>query len=99
MDLVEAVADVSPELRIRYTSPHPKDYPLELLQLMAERPNICSQLHMPAQSGSTEMLQRMKRGYTREAYIELIDTVRSVIPDVGMYSFQKRRFRRSIVFN
>jgi len=86
VDLVEKVSDISPELRIRYTSPHPKDYPLELLQLMAERPNICSQLHMPAQSGSTEMLKRMKRGYTREAYIELIDTVRSVIPDVAISS-------------
>jgi MiaB/RimO family radical SAM methylthiotransferase len=86
VDLVEAVADVSPELRIRYTSPHPKDYPLELLQLMVERPNVCSQLHMPAQSGSTDMLKRMKRGYTREAYIELIDTVRSVIPDVAISS-------------
>ncbi|VEU38282.1 unnamed protein product [Pseudo-nitzschia multistriata] len=86
VDLVEAVADISPELRIRYTSPHPKDYPLELLQLMAERPNICSQLHMPAQSGSTEMLKRMKRGYTREAYIELIDAVRTVIPDVAISS-------------
>lgn len=86
VDLVEAVADVSPELRIRYTSPHPKDYPLELLELMAERPNVCSQLHMPAQSGSTDMLKRMKRGYTREAYIELIDTVKSVIPDVAISS-------------
>lgn len=86
VDLVEAVANISPELRIRYTSPHPKDYPLELLQLMAERPNVCSQLHMPAQSGSTDMLKRMKRGYTREAYIELIDTVRSVIPDVAISS-------------
>eukprot|EP00536_Pseudo-nitzschia_multiseries_P009012 jgi/Psemu1/199737/e_gw1.244.58.1 len=86
VDLVEAVADVSPELRIRYTSPHPKDYPFELLQLMAERPNVCSQLHMPAQSGSTEMLKRMKRGYTREAYMELIDTVRTVIPDVAISS-------------
>jgi len=86
VDLVEAVADISPELRIRYTSPHPKDYPVELLQLMAERPNVCSQLHMPAQSGSTEMLKRMKRGYTREAYLELIDTVRTVIPDVAISS-------------
>ena len=86
VDLVEAVAEISPELRIRYTSPHPKDYPMELLQLMAERPNICSQLHMPAQSGSTDMLKRMKRGYTREAYIGLIDSVRSVIPDVAISS-------------
>lgn len=86
VDLVEAVSDISPELRVRFTSPHPKDYPVELLHLMADRPNVCSQLHMPAQSGSTSMLRRMKRGYSREAYIELIDTVRAIIPDVALSS-------------
>jgi ribosomal protein RSM22 (predicted rRNA methylase) len=86
VDLVEAVSDISPELRVRFTSPHPKDYPVELLHLMAERPNVCSQLHMPAQSGSSSMLKRMKRGYTREAYMELIDTVHSIIPDVALSS-------------
>ena len=86
VDLVEAVSDISPELRVRFTSPHPKDYPSDLLYLMAERPNVCSQLHMPAQSGSTSMLKRMKRGYSREAYIELIDTVKDVIPDVALSS-------------
>ena len=85
-DLVHAVSQISPELRVRFTSPHPKDYPQELLQLMADTPNICNQLHMPAQSGSTSMLKRMKRGYSREAYIELIDTVRSTIPDVALSS-------------
>lgn len=85
-DLVEAIADISPELRLRFTSPHPKDYPQELLHLMAERPNICNQLHMPAQSGSTSMLKRMKRGYSREAYLELIDSVQSIIPDVALSS-------------
>jgi MiaB/RimO family radical SAM methylthiotransferase len=86
VDLVEAVSLISPELRVRFTSPHPKDYPHELLQLMAERSNVCNQLHMPAQSGSTTMLQRMKRGYTREAYLELMETVHSVIPDVALSS-------------
>lgn len=71
---------------MRFTSPHPKDYPAELLQLMAERHNVCKQLHMPAQSGSTLVLKRMRRGYTREAYMELIDTVRSTIPDVSISS-------------
>jgi MiaB/RimO family radical SAM methylthiotransferase len=85
-DLVEAISDVSPELRVRFTSPHPKDYPTELLHLMAERPNVCNQLHMPAQSGSSLMLQRMKRGYTREAYLELIDSVKTIIPDVALSS-------------
>lgn len=86
IDLVESVSDISPELRVRFTSPHPKDYPQELLQLMAERPNVCSQLHMPAQSGSTSMLKRMKRGYTREAYLDLMESVKTTIPDVALSS-------------
>lgn len=86
VDLVEAVSDVSPELRVRFTSPHPKDYPTDLLRLMAERPNVCSQLHMPAQSGSTAVLGRMKRGYGRDAYLELVETARAVIPDVALSS-------------
>jgi len=86
VDLVERIADLSPELRVRFTSPHPKDYPTELLHCMAERPNVCNQLHLPAQSGSTSMLKRMKRGYSREAYLQLIDTVHSIIPDVALSS-------------
>jgi len=86
VDLVEAVSDISPELRVRFTSPHPKDYPPELLSLMAERNNVCNHLHMPAQSGSSSVLQRMRRGYTKEAYMELIDDVRATIPDVGISS-------------
>lgn len=70
----------------RFTSPHPKDYPPPLLTLMAERPNICSHLHMPAQSGSSTVLERMRRGYTREAYLELIEDVRRLIPDVAISS-------------
>jgi MiaB/RimO family radical SAM methylthiotransferase len=85
-DLVAAVSDISSELRVRFTSPHPKDYPPPLLTLMAERPNVCNHLHMPAQSGSTSMLQRMKRGYSREAYLELMDTVHEIIPDVAISS-------------
>lgn len=85
-DLVEAVSDISPEVRVRFTSPHPKDYPPELLQLMADRPNVCNQLHMPAQSGSSSVLQRMRRGYTREAYLTLLDDVRATIPDVAISS-------------
>lgn len=86
VDLVERISDLSPELRVRFTSPHPKDYPEELLHLMAERPNVCNQLHLPAQSGSTTMLKRMKRGYSREAYLELVETVHSIIPDVALSS-------------
>ncbi|KAI2506995.1 Uncharacterized protein family UPF0004 [Fragilaria crotonensis] len=85
-DLVDAVSRLSPELRVRFTSPHPKDYPPELLQLMAERSNVCSQLHMPAQSGNTAVLERMRRGYSRDAYLQLIEDVRSTIPDVAISS-------------
>ncbi|KAL7439797.1 hypothetical protein ACHAXH_005744 [Discostella pseudostelligera] len=85
-DLLEAVSDLSPELRIRFTSPHPKDYPPPLLSLMAERNNICKHLHMPAQSGSSAVLERMRRGYTREAYLELINDVKVMIPDVAISS-------------
>jgi MiaB/RimO family radical SAM methylthiotransferase len=86
-DLLEAVAAIDPDqLRVRFTSPHPKDYPFHLLQLMADTPNLCNSLHMPAQSGSTTVLARMKRGYTREAYLNLIDDVKATIPDVAISS-------------
>ena len=83
-NLLEAVSNISPELRVRFTSPHPKDYPPSLLSLMSERANICNHLHMPAQSGSSLVLERMRRGYTREAYLELINDVRTLIPDVAI---------------
>lgn len=67
-----------PEMRVRFTSPHPKDFPDDLLHLMRERPNLCNSVHLPAQSGSTEVLKRMRRGYTREAYLELLHRVREV---------------------
>ncbi|KAL7511142.1 hypothetical protein ACHAXN_008040 [Cyclotella atomus] len=86
VDLLEAVSSISPELRVRFTSPHPKDYPPPLLTLMSERANICNHLHMPAQSGSTSVLERMRRGYSREAYLELIDDVKRLIPDVAISS-------------
>lgn len=83
-DLLDAVSAVDPEVRVRFTSPHPKDYPDALLQLMAERPNVCSSIHMPAQSGSTAVLERMRRGYSREAYLELVQHIRATIPGVAL---------------
>ncbi|KAG7208503.1 hypothetical protein KM043_014726 [Ampulex compressa] len=71
-DLLDKVSRVNPEMRIRFTSAHPKDFPDEVLHLIAERPNICNQLHLPAQSGNSLVLERMRRGYTREAYIDLV---------------------------
>jgi hypothetical protein len=73
-------------MRFRFTSPHPKDYPDELLYLMRDRHNVCKLIHMPAQSGSSAVLERMRRGYTREAYLELVQKIRSIIPDVGLSS-------------
>lgn len=83
-ELLDRVAAVDPEIRIRFTSPHPKDFSDEVLAVIASRPNVCKQLHMPAQSGSTAVLQRMRRGYTREAYDALVDHVRASIPGVAL---------------
>jgi MiaB/RimO family radical SAM methylthiotransferase len=85
-ELLDRVSLVNPEMRIRFTSPHPKDFPVDLLHLISERPNICNSVHMPIQSGSTSMLSRMRRGYSREAYLELVETMRKIIPDVWISS-------------
>ncbi|KFP31483.1 CDK5 regulatory subunit-associated protein 1, partial [Colius striatus] len=86
--LLDQVSRIDPEMRIRFTSPHPKDFPDEasVLQLIQERHNICKQLHLPAQSGSTRVLEAMRRGYTREAYLELVQHVRESIPGVSLSS-------------
>lgn len=86
VDLLEALSDVDPNLRIRFTSPHPKDFPDGLLQLMRDRDNICKQIHLPAQSGSTSMLERMRRGYSREAYLDLVARIREIVPSVALSS-------------
>lgn len=71
--LLEKVAEIDPEMRIRFTSPHPKDFPDEVLSLINERHNICKHIHLPAQSGNSRILQLMKRGYTRESYLNLVN--------------------------
>lgn len=85
-DLLDRLAIEFPEMRFRYTSPHPKDFPDELLYVMRDRHNICKNIHLPAQSGNSKMLERMRRGYTREAYLELVQKIRNIIPDVGLTS-------------
>ncbi|XP_066526676.1 CDK5 regulatory subunit-associated protein 1 isoform X2 [Hoplias malabaricus] len=85
-ELLDRVSLVDPTMRIRFTSPHPKDFPDEVLQLIQERKNICKQIHLPAQSGSSRILQTMRRGYTREAYLELVDNIRKIIPGVSLSS-------------
>lgn len=81
-DLMDQVSRVNGLKRIRFTSPHPKDFPVPLLQLMAERDNICNHVHMPLQAGSNRILQKMNRTYTQEEFLALIDTTRRMIPNV-----------------
>jgi MiaB/RimO family radical SAM methylthiotransferase len=81
-ELLDRVAALDPEMRIRFTSPHPKDFPDDVLRVIAARPNVCTCLHMPAQSGSNSVLERMARGYTREAYLALVKRARAIIPGV-----------------
>lgn len=85
-DLLNEVSKINPEMRIRFTSPHPKDFPMDVLDLIRDRPNICSALHLPVQSGSTTMLDRMRRGYTRESYLDLVNRARETIPGVAISS-------------
>lgn len=85
-DLLDQVSRIDPDVRIRFTSPHPKDFPDEVLHLIAERRNICKQIHLPAQSGSSRVLKAMRRGYTREAYLDLVRNIKQIIPDVSLSS-------------
>ncbi len=81
-DLLVTLSDLDPELRVRFTSPHPKDFPDEVFDVISSRPNLGKHLHLPAQSGSTSMLKRMRRGYSREAYLALVQRAREKIPGV-----------------
>ncbi|KAJ2449240.1 hypothetical protein GGF42_004837 [Coemansia sp. RSA 2424] len=81
-ELLHRVAQVDPEMRIRFTSPHPKDFPDELLYVIRDNANVCRNIHLPLQSGSSSCLERMRRGYSREAYLDLVKHIRKVIPDV-----------------
>ncbi|XP_016961405.1 CDK5RAP1-like protein [Drosophila biarmipes] len=85
-ELLRAVARAVPEMRIRFTSPHPKDFSDEVLRVIRDHPNVCKQLHLPAQSGNTQVLERMRRGYSREAYLELVQHIRRFLPNVGLSS-------------
>ncbi|XP_004232445.1 CDK5RAP1-like protein [Solanum lycopersicum] len=85
-DLLDRLAIEFPEMRFRYTSPHPKDFPDDLLYVMRDRYNICKSIHLPAQSGSSAVLERMRRGYTREVYLDLVKKIRDIIPDMGISS-------------
>ena len=85
-DLLEAVALAVPEMRIRFTSPHPKDMDDRAIQAMAKHPNICKHIHLPAQSGNDRILKLMKRNYTRAWYLERVTAIRAVMPDCAITS-------------
>jgi tRNA-2-methylthio-N6-dimethylallyladenosine synthase len=82
--LMDEASKINSEIRFRFSSPHPKDFPDDLLKLIAERPNLCNYIHIPAQAGSDTMLERMRRPYTREQYLILIDKMKSVIPGLSL---------------
>lgn len=84
--LLDQVSAAHPGLRIRFTAPHPKDFPEELLAMIGERSNICNQLHLPAQAGSSRVLAAMGRGHTVEAYRALVARVRATVPSIALTS-------------
>ena len=83
-ELMDRASRVNPEIRIRFSTSHPKDFPDELLHVINDRPNICNYIHIPAQSGNTNVLERMRRPYTREEYLKLINKMRDIIPGVSL---------------
>ena len=82
--LLKAVAKISPLLRVRFATSHPKDMSDSLLEVMASMPNICRAIHLPAQSGSSVMLERMNRKYTREWYLDRVAAIRRYMPDCAI---------------
>ena len=82
--LLRRVAEEVPEMRVRFTTSHPKDMSEETLHVIAEVPNICKHIHLPVQSGSSRILKLMNRKYTREWYLERVEAIRRIIPDCGL---------------
>ena len=83
-ELLRRVAEEAPEMRIRFTTSHPKDMSDETLRVIAEMPNVCKHIHLPVQSGSNRILQLMNRKYTREWYLDRVAAIRRIIPDCGL---------------
>ena len=81
-DLLQRVADVDGIRRVRFTSPHPKDFPRRLLQAIAAHPKLCKQIHLPLQAGNDRILERMRRTYTRQEFLDLADEIRATVPGV-----------------
>ncbi len=85
-NLLKKVASISPQLRIRFSTSHPKDITDDVLVAISIHPNICKYIHLPVQSGSTRVLQQMNRTYTREWYMAKIIRIRELVPDCGISS-------------
>jgi len=86
-DLLERVAQVSPEFRIRFSTSHPKDITDDVLLVMSRYENICKYIHLPVQSGNTRILELMNRGYSREWYLEKVNRIREILgPECGLSS-------------
>jgi len=83
-ELLKMVAKVSPKLRVRFATSHPKDISDDLIKTIANHQNICNYIHLPVQSGSTKLLKKMNRKYTREWYMERIEAIKKYIPDCGL---------------
>ena len=82
--LLEKVAAIAADLRVRFATSHPKDISDEVIETMAAHPNICRHIHLPVQSGSSRMLEKMRRKYDREWYLERVEKIRSLLPDCGL---------------
>ena len=82
--LLERVASIAPDLRVRFSTSHPKDMTDDVLHVMAKHQNICKYIHLPVQSGSSSCLERMNRTYDREWYMGRIQAIKSIIPDCGI---------------
>ena len=83
-ELLRLVARAVPEMRVRFTTSHPKDMSDETLHVIAEEPNVCRQIHLPVQSGSDKILKLMNRKYTREWYLDRVAAIRRIVPDCGL---------------
>ena len=83
-ELLRMVARAVPEMRVRFTTSHPKDMSDETLRVIAEEPNVCRHIHLPVQSGSNDVLHRMNRRYTREWYLDRVKAIRRIVPDCGL---------------
>lgn len=83
-DLIEAVGGVDGIRRVRFTSPHPKDFPDDLLNTMSSNPKLCRHIHLPLQAGSDRILNMMRRNYTASNYLSLVEHIRNIVPGITL---------------